>query len=78
MAAHWSARKPCHHELVLASFLGYVQVEVQPFSGGACDVKTTRSGAWGSIGLSAGWLHLPDVLGQPLLLTYCKAVDADD
>ena len=51
------------------------QVEVQPETGGGCEVHTSTKGAWGDLHLSAGWVLLPDVLGQPLYLSYCKAVD---
>ncbi|CAM9628261.1 unnamed protein product [Laminaria digitata] len=57
--------------------LGFKDVEVQPKTGGGCDVQTSTAGAWGDLKLSAGWIHLPDVLGQPLFLSYCKAVDGN-
>ncbi|CBJ49162.1 4'-phosphopantetheinyl transferase [Ectocarpus siliculosus] len=55
--------------------LGFKDVEVQPVRGGGCEVRTTTRGAWGGLRLSAGWMFFPDVLGQPLFLSYCKAVD---
>ncbi|CAM9439998.1 unnamed protein product [Ectocarpus fasciculatus] len=56
--------------------LGFKDVEVQPVRGGGCEVRTTTRGAWGDLRLSAGWMFLPDVLEQPLFLSYCKAVDS--
>lgn len=50
------------------------QVEVQPRRDGSCEIHTTTPGAWGNLSLSAGWVRIEDVLGQPLLLTYCKAI----
>ncbi|CAM9449500.1 unnamed protein product, partial [Hapterophycus canaliculatus] len=55
--------------------LGFKDVEVHPITGGGCEVNTSSKGAWGDLHMSAGWISLPDVLGQPLFLSYCKAVD---
>lgn len=44
-------------------------------TGGGCEVNTSSKGAWGDLQMSAGWVCLPDVLGQPLFLSYCRAVD---
>ena len=48
---------------------------MHPKTGGDCAVHTSEAGAWGDLKLSAGWIHLPDVLGQPLIMTYCEAID---
>lgn len=53
------------------------KVEVYPATDGSCAVRTSTEGAWGDLKLSAGWTHLPDVLGEPLFLTYCYAVRPD-
>ncbi|CAM9742236.1 unnamed protein product [Scytosiphon promiscuus] len=55
--------------------LGFKDVEVHPMTGGGCEVNTSLKGAWGDLHMSAGWMCLPDVLGQPLFLSYCRAVD---